>query len=152
MSKDSLEKKIIALRNIQFFNEFKSNHLQEVLLVAQWVKYAATTEIFHEGDEGDCFYIIIAGEVDVIKGTKRLAILKQGDCFGEMALVANIKRTATIRAHKSAILMKLNDKVLNQVSTDTQLLFYKSFSSTLVERLNQTSVKLSQKWSHGYAD
>lgn len=57
--------------------------------------------IFHQGDIGDYLYIIVTGEVEVIKeedGKENIvATLKQGEFFGEIALLSHKKRTATIR-------------------------------------------------------
>lgn len=54
--------------------------------------------IFKEGDIGDYLYIITQGSVNVIKDEKVVASLKKGEFFGEIALLNNRKRTATIRA------------------------------------------------------
>ena len=93
----------------------------------------------------DSFYILIAGEVIVKKRGKRLAILRRGDCFGEMAYIGKIKRTATIEAFGNTILMKINSTIVDQMSMGTQLRFYKVFSNTLIQRLVVTSEKVSKK-------
>ncbi len=54
-------------------------------------------EIFREGDIGDFLYIITEGAVEVIKGGKGIARLKKGEFFGEIALLNQRTRTATIR-------------------------------------------------------
>jgi hypothetical protein len=64
--------------------------------------YADGTVIFREGDEGDCMYVIQAGQVEVLherdgKET-RLTTLSVADIFGEIAIFQRQVRTATIRA------------------------------------------------------
>jgi NADH dehydrogenase len=62
--------------------------------------------IFHQGDLGDSVYVIQQGECDVIREEsgeqKTLATLKAGDYFGEMALLADLTRNATVQARTSA--------------------------------------------------
>lgn len=58
--------------------------------------------IFHEGDEGDCVYFIHSGEVEIVRAQdghpQVIAQLGKGQYFGEMALITNARRNATVRA------------------------------------------------------
>lgn len=83
--------------------------------------------IFRQGDEGDCAYFIHDGEFAVIReegGTEKvIARLTTGQYFGEMALISNEARNATIRAvtpAKVAILGKANFLTLLKVMPSTQ--------------------------------
>jgi NADH:ubiquinone reductase (H+-translocating) len=62
--------------------------------------------IFHQGDVGDYLYIIVTGEVEVIKEEDgketKVAELKSGEFFGEIALLSHEKRTATVRCKTPA--------------------------------------------------
>jgi putative ABC transport system ATP-binding protein len=62
-------------------------------------KYPAGTIIFRQGDEGDRFYLIRAGSVDIMRDERGtvLATLKPGEFFGEVALLTGEKRNATAR-------------------------------------------------------
>jgi len=140
----NFEEKFNALKKIGFFKDFTSSELAEVLKTTQWVKYEDSSTIITEGEIEDCFYIIIVGEVMVRKQGKPLAVLKQGDCFGEMAYLGKTTRTATIEALGNTILMKVNASAIDQTSINTQLCFYKVFSTTLIQRLVRTSDLLSK--------
>ena len=59
--------------------------------------------IFREGDRGDWLYVVLDGEVEVVQsvpggGEMSLRRLGRGDCFGEIALVSDRPRTATVRS------------------------------------------------------
>ncbi len=139
------EERYNTLKKIDFFKDFVSSELAEVLKATQWVKYEENSTIITEGEIEDCFYIIIVGEVVVRKQGKRLTVLKKGDCFGEMAYLGKTTRTATIEALSNTILMKINASLIDQTSIGTQLCFYKVFSNTLINRLTHTSELLSKK-------
>ena len=57
--------------------------------------------ILTENDIGQEMYLIYQGEVSVTRGGKELAVLKKGDYFGEISLVAKVPRTATVKALKN---------------------------------------------------
>jgi anion transporter len=65
-----------------------------------------------EGDPGDCLYIIVSGLAQVFRGVgdeeRALAILRAGECFGEMALLRGEPRSASVRAHSNLVLLKLS--------------------------------------------
>lgn len=63
--------------------------------------YEAGDEIVRQGDKGECAYLLIAGEVEVLREidgrSERVAKLQPGECFGEIALLCDIPRVATIK-------------------------------------------------------
>ncbi len=58
----------------------------------------AGSEIVREGDPGHCFYVLLGGEARVTVGGRPVRILEAGDCFGEIALLHNVPRQATVTA------------------------------------------------------
>lgn len=80
-----------------------------------------------EGDEGDRFYIVVRGAVEVLKAEAdgdqhQLAILDDGDYFGEMALLDEVPRTASVRARVPSVLLGLaRDQFLRLLAAEPEL-------------------------------
>ena len=135
----SADEKSEALKKLSFFKEFSSREIDEVIKNTQWIRYETAETVIAEGEIDNCFYVIVTGAVKVEKDGKHLATLTQGDCFGEMTYLGTHRRTANIEAFADTILMKINSSIIDQISSSTQLRFYKIFSNTLIRRLSHTS-------------
>jgi CRP-like cAMP-binding protein len=86
-----------ALRETGLFAGLSEDDMQGILDVGESVSFAADQAIFEEGDQGDAMYVVADGEARVDVGG-RFHILKAGNFFGEMALIAPGKRMATVKA------------------------------------------------------
>jgi ATP-binding cassette subfamily B protein len=89
------------LRKLPFFRGIDTEALEEISRLFVTEKFEAGTTVVEQGDQGDKFYLIARGKVDVIiaAGTderRKVASLEDGDHFGEIALMQHIPRTATI--------------------------------------------------------
>ncbi|MEP7157098.1 MAG: serine/threonine-protein kinase [Betaproteobacteria bacterium] len=142
----SSAEKFNALRKLDFFRDFRDSELWEVLRGAIWENHSREQSLLLEGDIGHAFFIIVGGQVKVIKDGKLLNVLKDGDCFGEMAYLSGDKarRTASIISVSEVQLLKIQDVQLEQLSDACQLRFNRQFLKTLIERLAWTSNVLAQ--------
>ncbi|HSL10556.1 MAG TPA: cyclic nucleotide-binding domain-containing protein [Actinomycetota bacterium] len=73
------------------------DELRSIAAIGEPVSFEADTPIVEEGDRGDAMYVVVDGEARVDVGG-RYHVLKPGEFFGEMALIAPGKRLATVRA------------------------------------------------------
>jgi len=142
----SSAEKFNALRKLEFFQDFRDAELWEVLRGAMWEHQSREQSLLLEGDVGHAFFIIVSGQVKVMKDDKLLNVLKEGDCFGEMAYLSggSGKRSASIIAVSEVQLLKIQDEQLLQLSDGCQLRFNRQFLRTLIERLAWTSTVLAQ--------
>ena len=132
-----------ALKRLDFFRDFTSQELEEVIGVTQWVTHDDGAPIITEGAVDDAFFIVISGGVLVKKRGKILATLKSGDSFGEMAYLGKTTRTADVQAVGNTILLRVSPTVIDQTSSNTQLRFYKVFTGILIQRLAETSTRFA---------
>ena len=86
------------------FGALNEQTLELITRLAVPVRKAAGEHFFLEGDAGDDMYVLRSGEVEIYKTwrseERMLALMKAGDCFGEMALVDLFPRSASARAAK----------------------------------------------------
>ena len=129
-----------TVKAISFFKGFPDLEIHEVIKTSTWQTHEIQGEIIFEGEIDDCFYIIVDGEVEVLKNKKPVRILEMGDCFGEMGYLTKTKRTATIKALKKTLLLKINATDMGHLSLSCQVRFLKVFLRTLVNRLSVTTV------------
>ena len=67
----------------------------------------AGQEVFRQGEDGDSFYVIKQGEAEVIGDGSLVRTMGPGDGFGEIALIRDTQRTATVRARTPLVLYTL---------------------------------------------
>jgi len=81
----------------------------------------AETVVIRQGDIGDRFYLIEHGRLDATSGNRLLSTMEDGDCFGEIALLRDIPRTATVVARVDSVLQALSRAdFLHAIGTDHQ--------------------------------
>jgi anion transporter len=102
-----------TIQKIQIFSTLSREDIAKVLGKLEEVSYAAGATIIKQGDNGDSFYLIHEGAVEVVlEGTggrqETLAVLGPQEGFGEMALLSGEPRSATIVAVKDTTLWRLS--------------------------------------------
>lgn len=113
----------IVLQKTEFFESLPEEVLFELGQSCKLMDYAKDEVIIKEGEEGDCLYILIQGELWVYKNQNLLATISPIECLGEMALFGNTKRTTTIIAKERAILLALTkDDFMTLTSEFPQIL------------------------------
>jgi NADH dehydrogenase len=79
--------------------------------------YHSDETVFEQGDFGDKIYVVVTGEAEVIRDGKRIGELKNGDVFGEMALVSEKPRSATVRARTPLDLISISREAFHFLVT-----------------------------------
>ena len=124
---------VSALKKNHLFKDLSAESIELLLKSVKFCVAEENTIIFNQGSKGSLYFIINSGEVKVFVDNKLKGILKQEDCFGEMALLTDSKRKATIKS-----IGKCSFWVISG------LLFFKSLKSQMKKNHDQLR-KLIQK-------
>ncbi len=138
--------KFDTLRKLDFFRQFSDVELWEVLRLAAWHKQPRDTTLIHENDIGSSFFILVSGEVKVVKQERLLNVLKAGECFGEMAYLGKQKfqRSASIVSLSDITVIEIRAETLSKASDLCRHHFHGAFLELLVDRLTMANLRLSQ--------
>ncbi len=138
--------KFDTLRKLEFFRQFSDVELWEVLRLATWHKEPRDTVLIQENDIGSSFFILVSGEVKVVKQERLINVLKAGECFGEMAYLGKQKfqRSASIVALSEIKLIEIRAETLAKASELCRHHFHGAFLELLVDRLAMANLRLSQ--------
>lgn len=141
-----LPSEVAALRRIRFFEELTDADLSRLARIGQRRSYAAPDAIVEKDSDRGGFFVLLSGEAEVEAGGT-VHVLSSGDFFGELALLAGSRRTATVRARGPVEAM-----VFEPIYFRAFLIENPSVAVTLLEvlaeRLNavQTRLEADRAW------
>jgi len=138
--------KFDTLRSLDFFRQFSDVELWEVLRLASWHHHPRDTVLIQEGDIGSSFFILVSGQVKIVKQEKLLNLLKPGECFGEMAYLGKQKfqRSASVASISDITIIEIRAETLTKASELCRHHFHGAFLELLVDRLSMANLRLSQ--------
>ena len=93
-----LVEKVLLLKSATLFQHLRGDDIEKIANIAQERRFAAGEPIFEKGDPGDALYIVTHGQVKIHIGDKQIALLNERDRFGEMAILDDQPRSASVMA------------------------------------------------------
>ena len=119
------EDKLQFLQKTELFAELPEAELKAISQIASEVAYPAGSMLFEEGDEGDSLYLIVDGKVSIIKAeTEVLFYDEKGYCLGEIALIDNKPRMATVKTVKPTQFLRITrNDFYNAMARDPRIGF-----------------------------
>lgn len=104
--------KIQLIKNIPLFARLSRKELEQVAALADEIDFPGGKEIIREGERGREFFVLLDGGADVMRGGQRIAHLAKGDFVGEIAVIARIPRTATVKTTEPTRALVVTDQAL----------------------------------------
>ena len=141
----SNEEKFELARALTFFNDFSDAELEEVLDVGVWEHFNAGATMIVEGTREQSFYVIASGDVSILVDGKEIGVIEKGECVGELAYLAPVKRSASVIARSDVGAIKVDAALMEWASIPVQMRFNKAFQLTLIERLAATTRALAKR-------
>ena len=141
----NLNEEVEILKGVPLFSKVEPARLKLIAFTGERVNYAEGQEIFHQGDVGDAMYVILGGVADVLLETPggqiRVAELKKNSFVGDIAILCDVPRTATIKAREPLSTLKISkDMFFRLVAEFPQMAI--EMMRELAHRLEDTNQKL----------
>jgi CRP-like cAMP-binding protein len=128
--------KIELLKRVPLFNGCSKSELRELAKSADELDIREGTVLTREGRQGREFFVLVDGTARVTKAGKKVADLGAGDWFGEIALITNSPRTATVTATSPGDILVITDRRFRSV-VETMPSIALKVLATVGDRLKQ---------------
>jgi eukaryotic-like serine/threonine-protein kinase len=135
-----------ALRRLASLERFSDVELWELAKAGEWRRLQARSVLVAEGEPGSTVFLLAEGDAKVTIQGRLLNVLKQGDCFGEMAYVrgGSAPRQVTVEAASDVLVVEFDAAAIEQVSSACQLRFAQVLLHALSERLALADTRILQ--------
>ena len=146
----TLDDIIVFLLETSMFSVLSAEELSDVVQIMQVQRLGAGEYVFHQGEQGDAWYVVYEGEVDVIvakEGEERvIASIGPRTCFGEMAILDGFSRSAGVRTQMGVTVFRFPREAFNGLRDQENLAAYKlihQISLVLVARQRDATKRLA---------
>jgi CRP-like cAMP-binding protein len=142
----SLKEEYELLRRVPYFAEIEPAKLKLLAFMSERVAFDSGKPLFRQGDLGDAAYLIIAGEAEVTAETPAgpvlLATLGVNEFVGDMAILTNAPRNATVSAKSRLVALRISKEPFMRMVREFPSMAV-AMMQELAERLASTNNQLS---------
>ena len=131
--------KVELIRKVPLFSRCSKRELEQIARIADEIDLREGKEMTRQGARGREFFVLLQGDADVIKDNGRINTLGPGDFFGEIALVSDTPRTATVVATTPVRALVVTDRSFRRLLGDMPEIQAKVLQA-LAERLAPESL------------
>jgi len=150
----SLTEEVELLRNIPLFCKIEPSKLKLLAFTSERLTFAEGQDLVVQGDMGDSAYVIVDGSADVIVNTPdgplTVAKVSRNAIIGEIAIICDVPRTATVRATSELIALRISKELFFQLVTEFPQMAVEMMRE-LARRLERTTAQLTEAVSRANA-
>jgi CRP/FNR family cyclic AMP-dependent transcriptional regulator len=122
MGQMSIQEDVEALKRIPLFAKVEPAKLKLMAFASERAQYQPGDILFHQGDSADAAYIVLGGAADILvdtpNGPLKVADVGPGAFVGEIAILCDVPRTATIRATQAMTTLKITKELFFRMVID----------------------------------
>lgn len=142
-----LNDEVMMLKQVPLFAGVSPAKLKLLAFTSERVLYRANETLFLQGDPGDAAFVILSGRAEVLvdgpSGPIRVAELEKNAIVGEIAILCDVARTATVRAATEVEALRISKDNFFKLLTDFPEMTIKMVR-VLADRLSQTTSELTE--------
>ncbi|HFD14795.1 MAG TPA: cyclic nucleotide-binding domain-containing protein [Rhodospirillales bacterium] len=141
----TLQRDVDTLRNIPLFSKIDPSKLKLLAFTSERLEFQPGDQVCAQGERGDAAFIVLEGKADVFvdteEGPVRVAQLGKNDIIGEIAILCDVPRTATVVASAPLVTLRISkDAFFNLVTQFPEVAI--GVMHELASRLHQTTQRL----------
>ncbi|MEE8188117.1 MAG: cyclic nucleotide-binding domain-containing protein [Kiloniellales bacterium] len=148
----SIEQEVEVLRKIPLFANIEPAKLKLMCFASERITYQPGQDLCKQGDPGDAAFIIVEGSADVLiktdGGPMVVAQIGQNEIVGEIAILCDVPRTATITATSELVALKITKDLFFRMITDFPEMGVE-IMRVLARRLELTTAQLMEARAKG---
>jgi CRP-like cAMP-binding protein len=146
-----LRDEVELLRRVPLFSGVAPAKLKLLAFTSDRVSFDSGQVLFKQGDPGDAAYVVLAGSADVLvssqSGEIKVATLEPNSIVGEIAILCDVARTATVRANEPLETLRIRkDHFLKLLAEFPEMAV--EIMRVLADRLSHTTAELSEARSN----
>lgn len=143
-----LKDEVQMLRRVPLFAGVDPTKLKLLAFTSDRVAYAAGEILFRQGDSGDAAYVILTGRADILVETPggqiKVAEVENNSIVGEIAILCDVSRTATVKATTSLEALRISKEHFLKLLSDFPEVTIEVMR-VLASRLSRTTMELSDE-------
>lgn len=143
----SINEEVACLRKIPLFANIETSKLKLLAFTSERVTFDPGDTLFEQDEMGNCAYIILSGDADVVvrtpSGPVTVATLGPSEVVGEIAILCDVPRTATVKAHSHLHVLCISKDLFFRIMTEFPQIAVE-IMRVLANRLEKTTSRLRE--------